>query len=81
MDEITFLPQTNTEVSGDDVEVFDKFMHMLNDCDDVQDVYHNAEVVRQALAKANIQHPSPPLSGLFVCSIVPSLFQLMNPSN
>ncbi len=46
VDEITFLPQTNTEVSGDDVEVFDKFMDMLNDCDDVQDVYHNAEVVR-----------------------------------
>ncbi|TRY32076.1 YebC/PmpR family DNA-binding transcriptional regulator [Aliiglaciecola sp. M165] len=46
VDEITFIPQTHTEVSGDDVEVFDKFIDMLNDCDDVQDIYHNAEVIR-----------------------------------
>lgn len=46
VDEITFLPQTETVVSGDDVAVFDKFMDMLNDCDDVQDVYHNATVER-----------------------------------
>ena len=46
VDEITFLPQTHAPVSGDDVEMFDKFMDMLNDCDDVQDVYHNAEVER-----------------------------------
>jgi YebC/PmpR family DNA-binding regulatory protein len=46
VDEITFIPQTHTEVSGEDVEVFDKFIDMLNDCDDVQDVYHNAEVQR-----------------------------------
>jgi YebC/PmpR family DNA-binding regulatory protein len=46
VDEITFLPQTETVVSGDDVAVFDKFMDMLNDCDDVQDIYHNATVER-----------------------------------
>lgn len=46
VDEITFIPQTHVDVTGDDVEVFDKFMDMLNDCDDVQDVYHNAEVAR-----------------------------------
>ncbi|GAC15815.1 YebC/PmpR family DNA-binding transcriptional regulator [Aliiglaciecola lipolytica] len=46
VDEITFIPQTHVDVAGDDVEVFDKFMDMLNDCDDVQDVYHNAEVQR-----------------------------------
>lgn len=45
MEEITFVPQTYTQVSGEDVEVFEKFMAMLNDCDDVQDVYHNAELV------------------------------------
>lgn len=42
--EITFVPQANTEISEDDVPVFEKFMTMLNDCDDVQDVYHNAIV-------------------------------------
>lgn len=46
LEEITFLPQTETIVSGDDVAVFDKFMDMLQDCDDVQDVYHNATVER-----------------------------------
>lgn len=45
-DEITFVPQTETIICGDDVEVFDKFMDMLEDCDDVQDVYHNATVER-----------------------------------
>lgn len=43
-DEIQFLPQTTTEVSGDDVALFEKFMDMLNDLDDVQNVYHNAEL-------------------------------------
>lgn len=40
--EITFVPQTTVELSPDDVPLFEKFMNMLNDCDDVQDVYHNA---------------------------------------
>ena len=44
IEEITFVPQTMTKITGDDVEVFEKFMDMLNDCDDVQDVYHNAEI-------------------------------------
>lgn len=44
IDEITFNPQTMTPVSGDDVEMFDKFINMLNDCDDVQNIYHNAEI-------------------------------------
>ncbi|RXJ71570.1 YebC/PmpR family DNA-binding transcriptional regulator [Veronia nyctiphanis] len=46
VEEITFVPQTMTEVSGDDVATFDKFIDMLDDCDDVQNVYHNAEVAR-----------------------------------
>ncbi|NTS77001.1 YebC/PmpR family DNA-binding transcriptional regulator [Catenovulum sp. SM1970] len=44
VDEITFEPQTTTVISGDDVAVFEKFMNMLNDCDDVQHIYHNAEI-------------------------------------
>jgi YebC/PmpR family DNA-binding regulatory protein len=42
VDEIQFLPQTSTELSGEDVALFEKFMDMLNDLDDVQNVYHNA---------------------------------------
>ncbi|MDH5545091.1 MAG: YebC/PmpR family DNA-binding transcriptional regulator [Gammaproteobacteria bacterium] len=44
VDEITFLPQAMCTVSGDDVAVFEKFLAMLNDLDDVQNVYHNAEI-------------------------------------
>jgi YebC/PmpR family DNA-binding regulatory protein len=43
VDEIQFIPQTFTTISGDDVAMFEKFMDMLNDLDDVQKVYHNVE--------------------------------------
>lgn len=44
VDEIQFIPQTTTPITGDDVEMFEKFLEMLNDLDDVQNVYHNAEL-------------------------------------
>ncbi len=44
VDDIQFLPQTTTKIEGEDVELFEKFMDMLNDLDDVQNVYHNAVV-------------------------------------
>lgn len=45
VDEIQFLPQTQSPVSGEeDVEMFERLMNMLNDCDDVQNVWHNGEV-------------------------------------
>ncbi len=40
--EITFIPQTTTEISSDDLPAFEKLISMLNDCEDVQDIYHNA---------------------------------------
>jgi len=43
VDEIQFIPQNTTLVSGDDVAMFERFMDMLNDLEDVQNVYHNAE--------------------------------------
>jgi len=43
VDEIQFLPKSNTPISGDDVEMFEKFLDMLNDLDDVQNVYHDAD--------------------------------------
>jgi len=42
--EITFLPQTNTEIGADDLPMFEKLINMLNDCEDVQEIYHNAIV-------------------------------------
>ncbi|ORT48576.1 transcriptional regulator [Vibrio sp. qd031] len=44
VEEITFVPQTHTPVTGEDAEKFQKFLDMLDDCDDVQQVYHNAEL-------------------------------------
>lgn len=43
IDEIQFVPQNTVEISSEDQEMFDKFLEMLNDLDDVQNVYHNAE--------------------------------------
>jgi len=42
VDEIQFLPRSITAISGDDLELFEKFLDMLNDLDDVQNVYHDA---------------------------------------
>ncbi len=44
VEEIQFIPQTTTAISADDLPMFEKFLDMLNDLDDVQNVYHNAEV-------------------------------------
>lgn len=44
VDEIQFIPQSYTTLAGDDVALFDKFLDMLNDLDDVQQVYHNVEL-------------------------------------
>ena len=42
IEEISFIPQTHTELSQENAEILDKFIDMLNDCEDVQEVYHNA---------------------------------------
>tara|TARA_Y100000758_G_scaffold288712_1_gene240974 strand:- start:6818 stop:7267 length:450 start_codon:yes stop_codon:yes gene_type:complete len=43
VDEITFVPQVHVEIEDEEVIAnFDKFINMLEDCDDVQNVYHNA---------------------------------------
>lgn len=39
--EIRFLPQSSKSLSGEDLGLFEKLLGMLNDCDDVQEVYHN----------------------------------------
>jgi YebC/PmpR family DNA-binding regulatory protein len=39
--EIAFLPQATKSLSGEDLALFERFLDMLNDCDDVQEIYHN----------------------------------------
>lgn len=43
MDEIQFIPHSYTEITGDDVALFEKFMSILDNLDDVQQVYHNVQ--------------------------------------
>ncbi|MFI3157499.1 MAG: YebC/PmpR family DNA-binding transcriptional regulator [Methylococcaceae bacterium] len=43
VDEIQFVPRSVTAISGDDMAMFEKFLDLLNDLDDVQNVYHDAE--------------------------------------
>jgi YebC/PmpR family DNA-binding regulatory protein len=44
VDEIQFVPQNLVPIAEEDKEMFEKFLDMLNDLDDVQSVYHNAEI-------------------------------------
>jgi YebC/PmpR family DNA-binding regulatory protein len=46
VDEITFIPQTEAPIAEENLEMFDKFIDMLEDCDDVQDIYHNGIIER-----------------------------------
>jgi YebC/PmpR family DNA-binding regulatory protein len=43
VDEIQFIAQNTAPLSGDDVKIFETFTTMLNDLDDVQNIYHNVE--------------------------------------
>lgn len=40
-DEITWNGQIEVELDGEDKESFEKLINMLNECDDVQNLYHN----------------------------------------
>lgn len=44
VNEIQFVPKSTSPIAADDVEMFEKFLDMLNFLDDVQNVYHNAEL-------------------------------------
>ncbi len=44
VDEIQFVPQNTAPIPEADKEMFEKFLEMLNDLDDVQNIYHNAEI-------------------------------------
>jgi YebC/PmpR family DNA-binding regulatory protein len=42
--EITFLPRETKQLGGEELALFEKLLGMLNDCDDVQEVYHNVSL-------------------------------------
>jgi transcriptional/translational regulatory protein YebC/TACO1 len=43
VEEIQFVPKGETVISGEDVEQFEKLLDLLNKCEDVQNVYHDAK--------------------------------------
>jgi YebC/PmpR family DNA-binding regulatory protein len=42
--EITFLPQATKTLNEEDLALFERFLAMLNDCDDVQEIHHNVSL-------------------------------------
>lgn len=42
--EISYVAQSNVSLEGEEAEGFLKLLDFLNDCDDVQNVYHNAQL-------------------------------------
>jgi len=47
--EITMIPQNYTKVEGKEAEQMCKFMEALDDCDDVQNFYSNADIPDEVL--------------------------------
>ena len=43
IDDIAYIPKDTIELVGDDREVFDRLLTMLDDVEDVQNVYHNVK--------------------------------------
>ena len=44
VDEICMLPKERIILEGEDLEIFNKLLSMLDEVDDVQNVYHNVEL-------------------------------------
>lgn len=44
VDEIQYLAQNTMSLSGEDLDLFEKLLELLDDNDDVQNVYHNVEI-------------------------------------
>ena len=44
MDEITYIPKEKVTLDGENKEMFNRIMTMLDDVEDVQHVYHNVEL-------------------------------------
>ena len=49
--EVTLVPATRAEVDADHVAAFFKMLDQLEDCDDVQNVYHNADISDELMAE------------------------------
>ena len=50
--EVTMLPQNTTALTGKEAEQMMRLMDMLEDCDDVQKVYTNADIPDEMVGRA-----------------------------
>jgi YebC/PmpR family DNA-binding regulatory protein len=48
--EVTMLPKTTTNLAGKEAEQMMRLMELLDDCDDVQKVYTNADIPEEIMA-------------------------------
>lgn len=44
IDEISMLPKERIKLEGEDLEIFNKLLNLLDEVDDVQNVYHNVDL-------------------------------------
>ena len=44
LEDISWVPQNTSPIGAEDAEMLEKLLAALDDCDDVQEVYHNAEL-------------------------------------
>ena len=44
VEDISYVPKTSTQLTGEDAETMERLLAALDDLDDVQQVYHNAEL-------------------------------------
>jgi YebC/PmpR family DNA-binding regulatory protein len=49
--EITFLPQMTKTLSAEELASFERFLGLLHDCDDVQEIYHNVALPSEHTSK------------------------------
>ena len=49
--DVTFVPDNTVTLSGDAVDQFMRLIDLLDDCDDVQNVHHNADISDEDAAR------------------------------
>ena len=49
--ELRYVPDLNVDLEGSEAEQFMRLLDLLEDCDDVQEVHHNADISAEELAR------------------------------
>ena len=57
--ELRYVPDLSVDLAGQDAEQFIRLLDLLEDCDDVQEVHHNADISAEELARCWIIRCTP----------------------